>query len=185
MSETTKAVFNIFINGSVDAVWREITKQDEPQGCFFDNWMETDRMEEGGRMRMLSRSRKNVGVIGEIILWQPKTKFGHTFRFTHYDDPPCKVFYELTPKDGGVDFTMTLEDLPADTKTAKDMIRGGDMITKSLKAIVENGKPSLGTRALYGMFRLMEPMTPKECREENWPLEKISTGAQQIPPQAN
>ena len=170
MSETTKAVFKVFINGTVDAVWREITKTSEPQGCFFDNWMEVDRFEPGGKLRMLSRSKKYVGVIGEILAFEPKTRFGHTFKFTHYDDPPCKVFYELTAKEGGVEFTMTLEDVPVGTGTAKDMIRGGDMITKALKAIIENGRPAFGTRALYGMFRLLEPMTPKSCLVDNWPL---------------
>ena len=170
MSDTEKAVFKVFINGSVDAVWREITKTDEPQGCFFDNWMETSEFRPGGKLRMLSKSKKYVGVVGEILEFEPKTRFGHTFKFTHYDDPPCRIFYELVPKESGVEFKMTIEDLPVGTKTAKDMIRGGDMITKALKAIVEEGRPGFGTRALYGMFRLLEPMTPKSCRSEKWPL---------------
>ena len=48
------------------------------------------------------------------------------------------------------------------------MMQGGNMITSTLKAIVETGKPSLGTRLMYVMFKFMEPFTPKKCRSENW-----------------
>jgi len=170
MSDPGRAVFRVFINGTVDAVWSEITKMDSPQGCFFNNWMEVDEFRPGGKLRMLSKSRKYVGVVGEILVFEPKTRFGHTFKFTHYEDPPCRVFYELTKKEGGVEFTMTLEDVPAGTKTAKDMMRGGDMITKTIKAIVEDGQPRFGTRALYRVFRLMEPLTPKSSLAGKWPL---------------
>ena len=170
MSDSERAVFRVFIRGTVDDVWNEITKTDERQGCFFNNWMDVDEFKPGGKVRMRSSSRKYTGVVGEILEWEPKRRFGHTFKFTHYDDPPCRVFYELNPKEGGVEFTMTLEDVPSGTKTAKDMIRGGDFITKTLKAIVEKGRPPLGTRMLFGVFRMLEPMSPKSARSENWPL---------------
>ena len=170
MSETRNAVFRVFINGSVDAVWREITKTDERQGCFFNNWMEVGEFRAGSQLRMRSSSRKYTGVVGEIIEWDPKQRFGHTFKFTHYDDPPCRIFYELIPKESGVEFTMTLEEVAVGTKTEKDMIRGGDFITKTLKDIVENGRPSIGTRILFGVFRMLEPISPKSTRSENWPL---------------
>jgi hypothetical protein len=81
------------------------------------------------------------------------------------------VIYELDESEGGVDFKLILEDLPAGTVTAKQMKQGGTMITKSLKAIVETGRPPLLTRCLYAMFRWMEPlMAPKRSRVENWPM---------------
>jgi len=72
----------------------------------------------------------------------------------------------------GVEFVMTLEDMPVGTKTAKQMTQGGTMIINTLKAIVENGRPTLGTRMIYGVMRLTEPLSPKRCRVENWPLAK-------------
>ena len=170
MSETETAVFKVFIRGPIEKVWREITKTDEVQQCFFNMKMDTNRMEVGGEIRMRTKSGKNTGAVGEILVHEPPHRFGHTFRFTQYDDPPCKVFYDLKEVDGGTEFTMTLEDLPKGSKTAKDMVRGGPMITNTLKAIVETGRPTLGTRALYVVFGLMEPLSPKSMRTENWPL---------------
>jgi len=69
-----------------------------------------------------------------------------------------------------VEFTLTADNVPRGTKTSKDLTRGGDMIVKTLKAIVETGRPAFGTRMLYGMFKLMEPFTPKKIRSENWPM---------------
>ena len=50
---------------------------------------------------------------------------------------------------------------------------GGDFIVKTLKQVVENGRPSLGTRMVYGMFGVLGPlMTPAKGRAEQWPLER-------------
>lgn len=170
MSDTENAVFKVFIRGPIEKVWHEITKTDEVQQCFFNMRMHANRLEEGGEIRMRTKSGKYTGAVGEILVFDPPHHFGHTFRFTQYDDPPCKVFYDLEEIEGGTEFTMRLEDLPKGSKTAKDMLRGGPFITKTLKAIVETGRPSFGTRVLYGMFGLMEPMSPKTTRTENWPL---------------
>ena len=39
MAETTKAVFRVVINGSIDAVWRELTKQGDAQAAVFNCWL--------------------------------------------------------------------------------------------------------------------------------------------------
>ena len=171
MPETERAVFKIFIRGTIEAVWREITKSDEPQGCFFNMWMETTGLRPGGQIRMRSKNRKYTGAVGEIIEIDPPHKYSHTFRFTQFDDPPCRVTYELQSVEGGVDFTLILDDLPKGTQTAKQMTQGGTMIVNTLKSIVETGKPSFGIRFLYNViFPLAEPFSPKITRSENWPL---------------
>jgi len=170
MAETQKAVFKVFIQGAIQDVWREITKTDEPQQAFFNMQLHTDGLRRGGRMQMRSPNGKYTSVVGEVLEFDPPHRYAHTFRFTQYDDPPCIVRFELKELQGGVEFTMTLEDLPAGTRTAKEMIRGGDMITKNMKAIVETGRPPLWVRMLYTMFKLMEPFSPKRTRSENWPL---------------
>lgn len=46
------------------------------------------------------------------------------------------------------------------------------MICATLKAVVERGRPSFGVRLLYVVFKLLEPLTPKKCRSENWPVDR-------------
>ena len=104
-NESNRAVFNIHIRGTIDAVWREITKTDEIQKCMFNSRLEASTLGVGGKMRMVSASGKYAGVVGEIIEWDPPRRYAHTFRFTNYDDPECVVRYELEEGDGGVDFT--------------------------------------------------------------------------------
>jgi uncharacterized protein YndB with AHSA1/START domain len=168
--QTEKAVFKIFIKGRIEDVWREITKTDSVQSCFFNMRLHTNGLKPGGQIRMRTGSGKYTGAIGEVLEFDPPRRYAHTFRFTNLNDPPCRVIYDLKPVEGGVEFVMTLEDLPSGTKTAKQMTQGGTMIINTLKAIVETGRPSFGTRMLYWMFRVMEPFTPKSMRTENWPL---------------
>lgn len=168
MGKTEKAIFKVRIKGSIDDVWREITKTDEVQGCFFNNWMDVDAFKPGGKLRMRSKSRKFTGVVGEILAFDPPRRFSHTFKFTHLNDPPCKVTYELEELGGEVEFRMILDDVPAGTKTAKQMTQGGPMIVNSLKALVETGKLPLGTKLLFAFIGLMEPFSPASTRSENW-----------------
>ena len=169
-ADPNNAVFKVHIRGSIDAVWREITKTDEIQKCMFNCRMEASNFGVGGKMRMVNDNGKYAVVVGEIIEWDPPTNYAHTFKFTNYDDPECIVRYHLIPADGGVDFTLTLENLPEGTKTAKQMTQGGTMIVNTLKAVVETGKPTFGIRMLYVLFKAMTPLTPKKCRVDNWPI---------------
>ena len=108
--------------------------------------------------------------MGEVLELEPPHLYSMTFKFTNYDDAPCTMVYEIHDVEGGVEFVLRAEGIPVGTKTAKDILRGGNMIVKTMKAVVETGKPSFGTRAMYTMFKLMEPFSPKKTRSEHWPL---------------
>ena len=56
MGESEKAVFRVFIRGSIETVWREITKEGEVQQCMFNMRLETDGLRPGGQIRMRSAS---------------------------------------------------------------------------------------------------------------------------------
>jgi len=165
-----KSVSTIFIKGSIDAVWNEITKTGEAQKCFFNNVMHTTGLRPGATIQMRSISNKYVAVVGEVLEINPPHHFSHTFKFTGYDDPHCKVTYKLKEVDGGVEFTLISEDMLEGSKTAKQMTSGGEMIAKSLKAIVEDGRPPLSVRLIHRMIALMEFSTPAKCKVEKWPM---------------
>ena len=169
MPESTQ-VFRIVIHGSVEDVWREITKTDEPIACFFNSRMDVRALRPGSKLAMRTPDSAYTGVVGEILEVQPYRRFSHTFRFTHLADPACKVIYDLEPVADGVQFTLTIEDLPIGTKSAKQMVQGGSMIVNTLKAVIETGRPSFGTRMLFLLFRVMQPFTPAKCRTEHWPV---------------
>lgn len=172
MAESEKAIFRVVIRGSIDSVWREITKTDELQKCMFNMRLETDGLKPGGQIRMRSPSGKYTGVVGEVLEFQPPHRYVHTFRFTQFDDPPCTVIHELKELADGVEYTLTHENLPAGTKTAKQMNQGGPMICSTLKAVIERGRPSFGVRLLHVLFKVLEPLNPKKCRSENWPVDR-------------
>lgn len=169
MAKTERAVFKVHIAGDIQAVWREITKTDEIQKSFFNSLMDTPGLKPGAPIRMRSPDKKYTIVIGDVVEFDPPHRFSHTFRFTQYDDPPCKVTYDLKEVSGGVEFTLTVDDMPAGTKTAKQMSQGGAMIVKTLKAVIETGRPTFGIRMLYVLFKIMAPLTPKKCLSKNWP----------------
>lgn len=170
MSQPSDLVFQILIQGAIDDVWQEITRTDAPIPAFFNNQMHVRELKPGARLAMRTGNGKYTGVVGEILECEPPRRFVHTFQFTHLGDPECVVAYDLEDVGGATQFTLTVSDVPAGTKTAKQMAQGGNMITKTLKSVIETGRPSFGIRVLFRVFKLMEPLSPKKCRSENWPV---------------
>lgn len=172
MAESRKAVFRIVIAGTMEAVFNELTKTGEPQGAVFNAMLTLDSpgLVRGRRMQMRTGSGRHALVVGEVVEHDPPKRFAHTHRFTQYDDPYCTVVYDLRKVDGGVEVTLTVENMPAGTGTEKEMAKGGDFILKTLKAIVETGRPPLGTRLMYAMFGALEFVLPAKTKSENWPL---------------
>lgn len=171
MADADRAVFKIQIHAPPAAVWEELTRTDRVIPAFFNMRLHTPGLKPGAPMQMRTKSGKYVGVVGEVLEYDPPRRFAHTFKFTNFNDPPCKVIYELRAAGDGCEFTMILEDLPVGTKSAKQMQQGATLIMNTFKSVLETGRPSFGTRMLFGLFRLLEPMSPKSTRVENWPLQ--------------
>lgn len=170
-SDPKRLVFQVVIQGMLEDVWHEITRTDAPIPAFFNNQMHVTELKPGARLAMRTGNAKYTGVVGKILACDPPHRFSHTFRFTNFDDPECVVTYDLKEVEGGVEFTLTVSDIPEGTKTAKQMAQGGNMIVGTLKRVIETGKPSFGVRMLYGLFKMLEPISPKRCRSEHWPLD--------------
>ena len=167
-----RAVFRIVIDGSQQAIFDELTSVDRPLGAIFNSCMATTGLKRGGRIQMRTASGKYTIVEGDIIEYDPPHRFVHTHRFTQFDDPVSIVTYELKPVSGGIEVTLTVDDLPLGTKTASEMQRGGEFMLKNLKAIVETGRPTFGARMMYAMFSAMEFVLPARCKSEHWPIER-------------
>ena len=102
MPDSPSAMFQVHIQGSLEDVWHEITRTDQPIPAFFNNRMHRGPLEAGSPLAMRTGDGKWTGVVGEITEVVPHKRFAHTFKFTNYDDPPCKVIYELEPEGDGV-----------------------------------------------------------------------------------
>jgi uncharacterized protein YndB with AHSA1/START domain len=165
------AVFRIFIKADIHRVWRELTKQGEAQGAVFNAWLHSAGVLGAGvPMQMRTGTGMHVIVDGTVEVFEPPHRFVHTHRFTQFDDPVCRVSYELKPVGGGVEVTLRVLGMPSGTPTAKSMAGGGTRILATLKAICETGKPPVGTRLMYWMFDHMEFVLPARTKSEHWPL---------------
>ena len=169
--DATRAKFQILIRGSIQDVWHEITRTDRPIPAFFNTQMHTLGLAPGARIAMRTGDGKYTGVVGEVLEIDPPKRFAHTFLFTNFEDPACRVVYDLEETGEGTLFTLTITDLPVGTKTAKQMVQGGTLIVNTLKSVIETGKPSFGTRMLFTLFKLMAPFSPKRSLSRYWPLE--------------
>ena len=172
MADGKKQVFRVVIAGSQEAIFRELTATDRPLGAIFNARMHTTGLRPGGRIQMRTVSGGHVMVDGDVLEFAPPHRFVHTHRFTNLDDPVCRVTYELKPVAGGVEVTLTVDEVPAGTKTEKEMAKGGMFILNNLKSIVERGRPPFGTRVMYAMFGAMEFLLPARTKSERWPLDK-------------
>lgn len=170
MNEGNRLVSKIVIAGSQEAIWRELTKQGEPQAAVFNAWLHAMTLVPGNALQMRTASGEKVIVVGEVLEFDPPNRFAHTFRFTQYDDPPCRVIYELKPVEAGVEVSLIVENIPTGTKTAKSMESGSRSILETLKAVVEEGRPKFSTRLMYALFDKMEFLLPKRCNSRFWPL---------------
>lgn len=170
MSCNNRLVSKIVINGTLETIWRELTKSDEPQAAVFNAWLHTQALVPGASLQMRTGDGRNVLVIGKVVEFEPPHRFVHTFRFTQYDDPECTVTYQLKQLEQGVEVSLTVDNLPVGSRTAKDMQGGSTMILNTLKAVVETGRPTLGTRIMYALFSKLGFILPKRTRAEHWPL---------------
>jgi uncharacterized protein YndB with AHSA1/START domain len=171
MNDRKQLVARITIRGRAEAVWRELTKSDEPQAAVFNAWLHAQALVPGAHLQLRTADGRNVLVVGRIVEFDPPRRFAHTFRFTQYDDPECTVVYEIRPVGDGVEVTLTVDQLPEGTRTGKEMARGATSILKTLQSVVERGRPPLGTRLLYALFGVLGFVLPKRTRAEHWPLD--------------
>jgi uncharacterized protein YndB with AHSA1/START domain len=166
-----RAVFRVVIAGSQQAIFEELTRTDGLLPAIFNSRMVTTGLRPGGRMQMRTASGGHVIVDGDVVEYDPPRRFAHTHRFTQHGDPACRVTYELKPVEGGIEVTLTVDDLPIGTRTANEMQKGGDFILGNLKSIVETGRPTLMARLMYRVFGAMEFVLPARTRTEHWPLD--------------
>jgi len=166
-----RAVYQVFIEAPIRVVWDTLVKTDEALPFFFGAVCDTtDGLKAGGKMRMITPDRKFASVVGDVLEFSPPHRYAHTMMFTQYDDGPVTVIYELTEVNGGTEFKLITEGVPAGTKTEKSMVPGGKFITENLKSLVETGKPKFSGRMVMMLGPVFGMMTPKKCRIENWPL---------------
>ncbi len=178
MAETETAVFSIQIDATKEAVWREITRTDKPQDAMYHTVLHSTGLKPGATYQMRTPSGKYVNTIGEIIEYDPPNRLRQTVRFVRYDDPPVTVTYDIADlPEGGVELTLTVEDLPIGTKSGDGWTGsgGGRWICMTIKQIVEEGQASVSTRMMYKFFDVFAPVlaplaTPKRTRVEHWPL---------------
>ena len=170
-----RGVYRIVIDGSQQAIFDELTSLDRPLAAIFNSRMHTTGLRPGGRIQMRTVSGGHVVVQGDVLEFSPPHRFVHTHRFTSRDDPVCRVTYELKPVAGGIEVTLTVDDVPVGTKTATEMQRGGMFILNNLKSIVETGRPPFATRLMYAMFGAMEFVLPARTKSEHWPLDTKET----------
>lgn len=167
-----KNITKIKIDAPIETVWSELIKTNSPLPFFFGSVCKTTELGEGAPIRMQSPNGKYTSVAGTVTVFEPPYRYGHTFKFTNLDDPPCHVTYVLKEVDGGVEFSLITEGTIPGSKTEKSMDQGAGFITQNLKAVIETGKPTGGGKMLLLLIKLMGPFSPKICKSENWPLDK-------------
>ncbi len=167
-----RAVYKVFIKAPIETVWSELIKTSSPRPFFWNSSWDAKDMAPGNAYRMVSNGGKTVAVVGEILEMEPPHRLVHSFRLTALPDPASTVIYTLKETEGGTEFTLITENIPAGSQSEKSMADGAKFIVDNFKAYVETGKVKFGARFTLAMYRIMAPMTPKSMSAENWPLDR-------------
>ncbi len=156
--------FEVRIKGRIQSVWDQITKRGAVQRPLMDTVLESD-LKPGSPFRYTSPNGKYSMVSGKILEIEPPRRLVHTYQFSHLQDPPSRVTWELEQVGDEVRVTLLHDDFAAETQTYK-MVQGGwKQILDNLKCWFETGNIPLGVRMQYAMFRVMMPFVlPKQCR---------------------
>ncbi|HAN97808.1 MAG TPA: hypothetical protein DCQ98_10425 [Planctomycetaceae bacterium] len=169
---SAKQLYRVVIRAPIAKVWEALTKQGEVLPFFFGSVLHTTTLAPGAPIRMRSPDGKYTAVVGEVLEIDPPHRYSHTFRFTNLDDPVCVVTYELKAIEGGTEFTLITENVPAGTKTEKNMAFGGKFIVNALKVWVETGRPNFTARMIMVMGKLFAFANPKSTLSIHWPLDR-------------
>lgn len=161
-----------FIKAPISTVWSTLVATDKVLPFFFGATCQTkDGLKPGAKMRMVHPNGKIAMVVGEVLTFEPPHIYAHTFQMTNIDEPPCKVTYSLTEKDGGTEFELIIENAVAGSELLKQMIGGQKFIAFNLKALCETGKPAFTGRVVGWMAPVIAMVAKKSQRIEHWPLD--------------
>lgn len=173
-SDQETAVYKVAIKASIETVWNALVKTDDVLPFFFGAVCRTPAgLTPGAPMAMQTKDGKFTSVVGKVLEFSPPHRYSHTLKFTNLDDAPVTVIYDLKETEDGVEFSLTTIGAVPGSKTQASMAQGGPYIVNTLRRIIENGGPGIGGSLMLMLFGLMAPFTPKVCRSENWPFDRI------------
>jgi uncharacterized protein YndB with AHSA1/START domain len=154
-------VLSIDIHVPVEKVWHEITKTGAIQRAV-NNCILEGQLKPGTKLRYYSPSKKRVFVIGEVVEFNPPSRFSHTWKFTMgADDFFTLVTWDLSPIAGGTRVRLTHSRWLDTAKTYKNVATTWAEILRLLKLDLETGDIDGGTKLKYFMFGALEFMLPK------------------------
>ena len=133
-------------------MWRELTKNNEPQAAVFNAWLHAQSLLPGARLQMRTGDGRNVLVVGSVVDFDPPRRFAHTFRFTN-TTIRCTVIYELKPVPKASRCLWSSRSCRS-ARAPRRRCTLARMILATLKAVVEDGR-RVGTRIMYWMFGKM------------------------------
>lgn len=167
-----RQITRTFIKAPIETVWATLVATDKPLPFFFGGVCDVEggTQQVGKPMRMLHPNRKIAMVVGEVLAFDPPSRYAHTFQMTNIDEPPCTVIYELTEAEGGTNFDLIIENAVEGSKLLKEMISAQGFISTNIKALVETGKPAFSGRMVGLLSPVMALISKKSQRIENWPL---------------
>jgi uncharacterized protein YndB with AHSA1/START domain/DNA-binding transcriptional ArsR family regulator len=138
-----KHVYDVYIRATPERVWEAITTGELTQRWFYNTKITGD-LKPGSTIRYLNEDGSSA-VDGEVIEFNPPSKFVHTWRsnwgpdFT--GDRPSRVTWELTSMGATTLLRMTHDDFDGETATYRSISQGWAPILSSLKSLLETGEP--------------------------------------------
>jgi uncharacterized protein YndB with AHSA1/START domain/DNA-binding transcriptional ArsR family regulator len=136
-------VFVLFIKTTKEKLWDALTNPEMTRHYYYGSTVHSS-YQKGSKIEYFMKDEKGnsyAEVYGEILEIEPYKRLIHSFNFSHKNDNPSKVIYEIEEDEIGVKLTVTHTQFEEETETYKIVGEGWPFILSALKTIIETGKP--------------------------------------------
>jgi uncharacterized protein YndB with AHSA1/START domain len=128
----------IYIAAPYETIWATLTRPERHEHwyvapCLQFGW-------ESGATVLWGRPAESV-IEGTLTVWEPATRFAHTFRFAALDEPESQVTWHVMPM-GEVVYVEVNHLFPGEAPATQAIVTDGwSLVLSRLKTLLETGEP--------------------------------------------
>ena len=149
MSTDLKHVYKLMIEAPPEKVWEALTNSEYTTRFWYGSAISSE-WTSGSDYKITTADGSRVFIHGKVLEADRPRRLVQTYNTTWppFDtEKETTMTWELEPRDGGTQLTLTHEGFQDDSKLYETLAQGWTDILNGLKAILETGRPAAAPAA--------------------------------------